>query len=1208
MGKNFNNKYKINDFGFVLDENSFPSQSHFKKAESLIKSINPFSNDSEDKLVLTFDLLYLYYSENDQSSEIDSLLFNLKIPKYDKLRFEILSEGKLNSKSFRIKIKTYNSKDELIELSKEAGDFYKDTNGKSYFLAPPQSNFISSWNSFYSNLSDPKFQNNLQFRIEEYEKLSIAYEKLEIDGNSILDTLKIKIIDDFQYNLVGNEDGTLDIIPSFELDLQKYNTNLNILAETSKTSGPRVSLRDRTNKKNVELIFTEKGAEIWEQFYKIKHLPITERTAKLKESDFLDIYPPSDIIGDVFSDRVLGFTLESPQKAIRDNKSSESWSDGFDDISNLLRSKSGSNYSVSLSPSPDIYAEIKSSIEDLKNKITQEEELLKNETGAILTSPALAEETIFLSSMHDEFTLSELQTFAERIEKTNKATLDVAEVDYAKSLIDEAIKTNSHTVNWKNLDGDEVVIPRKSLELGLSDFLKSEKSHHSISVQVNEPIETISTNEQTFSIDWFLKNSKADLTPTSISFKPSIKLRPHQIHGYAWLKGIAENTDVLEKCKFRGALLADDMGLGKTIQVIRLITDFKNDTSFSNKPILIVAPLSLLETSWKVDGFQAFLSEDFLKTNRIVNIKDLKNTIPKNIAIKEVLRIDQELSSNKNLNFTDIKLSGEIQKYLDNFKTEVNSSIVLCSYETLRSRIFELGAVDFSLVILDEAQKIKNQSTGQSSAAKALKADMKVAMTGTPIENTITDLWNICDFVVPGYLGSIKKFRDDYLMPISQLPPGSEERRLLADNLENNLRPIWLRRTKKEILKSGELPPIFHYDSSFDENGNLYNKHSVEMNEQQFKIFEAQVGYFNESKAGHKLAAIRNMMEACYAPWWATGLKADYANFQQLCDLCPKLKITFQILDQIAFSDEKVIIFANIKDLQQDLAWLIHQWYFFKFQKSVDCEVFNGDSTLEMRSSILKRFKEAKGFKAIIISPRSGGAGLNLVQANHVIHYTREWNPAVERQATDRAHRLGQTKAVHVYYPTSSLSHLGKTSAEEHLALILRDEREVIDDFTVSQGDFGGSEDSFNTFRFSSPNEPRINPEGIRTLGPYRFEQLVALYLEKSGYQVELVGQAGDHGCDIVCHGKDKNLLVQVKFSENNHPQGTKPINEIRGSKSFYEKKHNKKFNLMAATNTIFTPNAWNLSINGDNVELLSGDTFNQFLLDNIIHLSSLKK
>ena len=929
-----------------------------------------------------------------------------------------------------------------------------------------------------------------------------------------------------------------------------------------------------------------------------------KRTKELMTGKFLAQFPPSRVIGDIFSDRIAGFILETPEKIQRDSKAGESWNEGFDDVSNILHSVSGSAFSISINPAPELYSEIKSQVERIRVQEKQREDAAKKATGAVYTTPNLEPINVYIDGLKDEFTIAELETLLDRVEKSNKPEILESEIEFAESILTEAKASGSFTAVWSNLKGDEINIPVRSLELSLRDT-SPKVSNRSLNVQIVDSKEAASEVNKGFADDWYMNGAAETLAATS-AFKEKVRLRPHQVKGYAWLHALATNPEVLSVCSSRGALLADDMGLGKTIQVIRLIAAFREDELKAKKPILVIGPVSLLKTSWELDGIQAFFTDEFLAKNPVLHLKDVERIVPKELILNEILAIENAKSSSDEFDFKSSQLSGEINYYLDSFRQRIGNSIVLCSYETMRSRIFELASIDFSLVVLDEAQKIKNAYTGQSRATKALKADMKVAMTGTPIENSITDLWSICDFVVKDHLGSLNRFKEKYLKRISSAEPGTEQRKLIAEELERELSPIWLRRTKKEILKNGEIPPITHHDSIMDANGKVTNAHLVNMSDDQYRIFETQVGYFNEGKSGQKLSAIRNMLEACYAPWWAIGLNSDISNFSKMKSLSPKLKITFDILAEIAVRDEKVIIFANIIELQKELADLVHQWYFMDFSKAVDCEFFNGDFSLDQRTAMLSRFRSAKGFKAIVISPRSGGAGLNLVEANHVIHYTREWNPAVERQATDRAHRLGQKKPVHVYYPTSSLIERGKISAEEHLANILREKREVIDDFTVSEGDLAYGEKQFSNFTYAT-EDTILTPEGIATLGPYRFERLVAYIYRLDGYSVEIVGGAGDAGCDIVAKSSKGNKIIQVKFTEIRLAQGTAAINEIRGAKSTYELKYNCEFGLVAVTNSVFSPNAHSHSICGDFVELIEGEKIKDFLQTNKVFLSVLK-
>lgn len=1191
--------------GLLFSKIGFDRVDEFERTRLIFKS--QFQNISDsDSFCIKYVDLFEYKTNSETNDAVNLLFFRFKIPEYDILRFETIHQGRVGTKEFKLRIKIINRRQVEINLKKSIGYRYLDIDGDSYFLSPPIAMLIEAWNVFQKKAEDASFRRNPEYQLAAYSELVAIYDLIKTEGNSLLDIYKVNVVNEVEYTLLGKEDGTWDVEPAFGKELEKFNKGLNQITESNTGYSNNVVFQDRKKKKKYNLYFAKAAEKSWKEFVEIKKLPPKERSERLKSGGFIEKFPPKLILGAIFSDRVEGFSLNSAATLARDNKATQSWNEGFDDLANRIYSVSGSVFNISLTPSHEIYDEIKECIQKLKIEEAEIVDEQKNITGSVHSEPIIGQVTVYVDSLKDNFNLSDLETLADRIEKSNKVEVEDFDLEFAKSQIKNAKDNKKHSLVWKGSNQQEFSIPTKSLELSVNDMVFENTINSTVSVKIVENAAVNRHETGSLVSKWYMEGVDESETFSTKAFNSEIKLRSYQAEGYAWLKGIATDARILKATGSRGALLADDMGLGKTIQIIRLLATVIDELQ-SNKPILIVGPVSLLKTSWEVDGLKKFFTKEFLNDNKVIFLSELREKISNKTIIKEILAFEEKLKSEEDFNFKSLKFSDEVNEFLISFNRALGSSIVMCSYETMRSRIFELATIDFSLVILDEAQKIKNASTGQSRAAKALKADMKVAMTGTPIENSIMDLWNICDFVVPGHMGTIKQFREKFHKRILNAAPGTAERKIIADELEADLSPIWLRRTKKEILKNGEIPAIIHYDSCRDEIGAIYNAHLVQMSSEQLIIFKTQVGYFNDSSKGQKLAAIRNMMEACYSPWWAKGLAADYVNIHELFKISPKLKCTFDILDQIARKGEKVLIFVNIKELQQELSWLIQQWYFYQYGKSVDCEFFNGDLTLQERAALLSRFQKSEAFKAVIISPRSGGAGLNLVQANHVIHYTREWNPAVERQATDRAHRLGQERVCHVYYPTSSLSNLGMLSAEEHLANILRDKREVIDDFTVSQGDMGQPEAQFDSYSFGTA-DTRITPEGIRTLGPYKFEKLVGAYYKSMGFSIEQVGKAGDKGCDIVCLSNEANVLVQVKFTEQSSPQGTAAINEIRGSKSYYEQKHGKKFNLVAVTNSFFSPSAHDLSFNGDRVTLISGPTLIEYVNANEVMMSHLRK
>jgi SNF2 family DNA or RNA helicase len=362
--------------------------------------------------------------------------------------------------------------------------------------------------------------------------------------------------------------------------------------------------------------------------------------------------------------------------------------------------------------------------------------------------------------LKDTFSLKEVEILVDRIEKHNKPIISESEVELARKIVSEARTSGKVTSNWLLPDGEESQIPVRSLQLAIDELKVSEVKNKSVNVKI-AAAETNFDSEIILSDEWYMKPD-SERYATSKSFNTGIKLMPHQVKGYAWLHGLATDERIPEIISGRGGLLADDMGLGKTIQVIRLIESIRTEFEKSEKPVLIVGPVSLLKTSWEHDGIKKFFNEDFLKKNDVIHMSDVPKVIPKEVILKEVLSFESEINKNPGTQFNNLHLSEEITIYLNSIKSMIGNSIVLCSYETLRSRIFELASLDFALFVIDEAQKIKNVSTGQSAAAKAIKADIRVAMTGTPIENSISDLWNICDFVSKGFLGSLKEFNEKY--------------------------------------------------------------------------------------------------------------------------------------------------------------------------------------------------------------------------------------------------------------------------------------------------------------------------------------------------------------------------------------------------------------------------------------------------------------
>lgn len=406
-------------------------------------------------------------------------------------------------------------------------------------------------------------------------------------------------------------------------------------------------------------------------------------------------------------------------------------------------------------------------------------------------------------------------------------------------------------------------------------------------------------------------------------------LKPFQAEGFKWMKSLRATGN--------GGLLADDMGLGKTVQVIAYLTYLKEQKQLT--PSLIVAPKSVIE-NWR----------------------------------NEINRFAPLLSQNLYIHLGQERLKDEsLIKTFD---------IVLTTYQTLTRDQLILGKVDWQMVICDEAQAIKNPTTSVSNVIKALKNKGRLALTGTPVENNLTELWSIIDFVQPGLLGSLNDFKNKYENNRNFLEVQAE--------LIEKMKFIYLRRTKSKELE-GQLPAIkeVRYDCKIGREQDILYREIISK---------------NQAKEICALDAIRKLKMVCSHPGLIDSqLKKINPN------KVPKLKKTLDILKNIKDKQEKAIIFTEFRQMQAILKSNILEEF------SINAQIING--TTGHQQKIIDNFNRQLGFDVLILSPRAAGTGLTITGANHVIHYTRWWNPAVENQATDRVYRIGQEKDVTVYYP-----------------------------------------------------------------------------------------------------------------------------------------------------------------------------------------------
>lgn len=449
-----------------------------------------------------------------------------------------------------------------------------------------------------------------------------------------------------------------------------------------------------------------------------------------------------------------------------------------------------------------------------------------------------------------------------------------------------------------------------------------------------------------------------------------LSLHPHQLEGYRWLHGRRRHR--------LGGLLADDMGLGKTIQVLALAASLAVQDEL--RPSIIVVPRSLVD-NWQEEIFRAAPS---IRTYQHVGGGRLRD--PEHIA-----RFD----------------------------------LVLTTYETLVRDQLILGQIDWELVVCDEAQYIRNYTTSRASAVKALKARTRLALTGTPVENKLGDLWSIVDFAQPGLLGSYSEFRERYEKPLELGQDDAEtvERRLLT-----NIAPVYLRRTKDDHVS---LPP------------KEVHRYLVPLSDEQRRMYIGVIdGYHKmESKGGQALGAIQRLIQICSHPYMLDSFRASTESVERLIAASPKLAKTVEILSDVQWAGEKAVVFTHYRFMQAILQRTIYERF------GVRPHVINGESP--QRVQTVRQFNDSPGFNVLILSTRAAGVGLNVTGANHVIHYTRWWNPAQEKQATDRVHRIGQQKPVHVHFPIV-VDPIGQfTTAEERLDELLQEKERLAKSIVV---------------------------------------------------------------------------------------------------------------------------------------------------------------
>lgn len=420
-------------------------------------------------------------------------------------------------------------------------------------------------------------------------------------------------------------------------------------------------------------------------------------------------------------------------------------------------------------------------------------------------------------------------------------------------------------------------------------------------------------------------------------------LRPYQERGLNWLVTMASLG--------LGACLADDMGLGKTMQLLAFLLRRKDEAPRDKRPALLIAPTSVVG-NWE----------------------------------REVERFAPSLEVVRHYGASRAKSPNDIPKK--------PGTLVVTTYGLLRRDAELLSSIDWSVAALDEAQNIKNASSATARAARALSASQRFALTGTPVENRLAELWSILEFANPGLLGPPEAFRKDYALPIERY--GSD---VATARLRSIVGPFILRRLKSDPTIIQDLPPKNEMKvvcTLTREQATLYKA----VVDEELRRIESSDGI---ARRGRVLALLMFTKQICNHPAQYLGESGP------LPKRSGKLARTAEMLEEAVSAGDKALVFTQFREMGDKLVEHLTE--------RLGCEVvfLHGGTPARSRDEMVRRFQdEPHGPRVFVLSVKAGGTGLNLTAANHVFHFDRWWNPAVEDQATDRAYRIGQKRAVQV--------------------------------------------------------------------------------------------------------------------------------------------------------------------------------------------------
>lgn len=506
-----------------------------------------------------------------------------------------------------------------------------------------------------------------------------------------------------------------------------------------------------------------------------------------------------------------------------------------------------------------------------------------------------------------------------------------------------------------------------------------------------------------------------------IAFEPPVDLmgstqpKPHQTEGFEWLVNAWQSGRP-------GVLLADDMGLGKTFQALTFLAWLQANrrklggalTPLQRGPILIVAPTALLN-NW-IAEVERHLAPEALGERVDAfgpGLKRLKRSRVSEWSPEDALDVDR------------------LRK----------ADWILTTYETLADNHRAFARVGYAVAVFDEMQKVKDPRTINTHAAKTMNADFVLGLTGTPIENRLEDLWCIMDRIAPGFLGDLKSFSNDYA---DEQPEKLKLLKAKLDDPHGEGPALMLRRMKESHVEGLPEKAVKDYPTSMP-------AHQAEA-----YLAAVRAAQSGERSHGAMLKAIHALRGISLHPEGADGVDPyDKASATAWIGRSARLTRAIELLRKIEASGEKALVFIEDRAIQRAVAGIV----FSLFSLDEEPAVINGAVPGHRRQEIVERFQQKpKGFDLLVLSPKAAGIGLTITAANHVIHLSRWWNPAVEDQCNDRCYRIGQDKPVFIHVPLAIHPSLGEASFDITLDRLLARKRSLSRNMLappITDGDVG---------------------------------------------------------------------------------------------------------------------------------------------------------